>query len=562
MDSNGTRVKHEDAARNTLTSLNNRNPPGKGLTRGGAYLARPLTAATAATRGGSNRIGKTMTSHHPFESLRFRNRILASVAAVALVTAGAIGEGVLAQHSSALAAAVPTAGLTGQGIPSFAPLIDRVKPAVVSVKVKFVRQSDQSDQSSSSELFGERFDNLPSEIQKFFKQFGQGNIPVNPQSAVWGEGSGFFISSDGYIVTNSHVVQDAKSVTVTMDDGKILDAKVVGTDPKTDVALLKVNQPGNFPYVAFANEPPKIGDWVVAIGNPYGLGGTVTAGIISAKGRDIGDGPYDRFLQIDAPINKGNSGGPTFNEEGQVVGVNTAIYSPSGGSVGIGFAIPSGTVERVVTALEHGGVVERGYIGVQIQPVGPDIAEALGLKNATGAIVDQTMPGTPAAEAGVQPGDVITKVNSQDIKDAGDLTQTIGQMKPGDKVELTLLRSGAEKTVNLTLASQKSEKTASANKPTPAVGAELGLQLAPAREVDGAGQNGVAIVGVDPKSAAAEKGLSTGDVILDLAGKPVSTPQDVKSGIASAQNEGKTAVLMRIQTANGDRFVAFSLPKA
>ena len=257
-------------------------------------------------------------------------------------------------------------------------------------------------------------------------------------------------------------MQDAKSVTVTMDDGKVLDAKVVGTDPKTDVALLKVDQPGDYPYVTFAKETPKIGDWVVAIGNPYGLGGTVTAGIISAKGRDIGDGPYDRFLQIDAPINKGNSGGPTFNEEGQVVGVNTAIYSPSGGSVGIGFAIPSGTVERVVDALEHGGVVQRGYLGVEIQPVGPDIAEALGLKSANGAIVDKTMPGTPAADAGLKPGDVITKVNGQEVKDAGDLTREIGEMKPGDKVELTYLRDGAEKTVSVTLAQQKPRRRRSA----------------------------------------------------------------------------------------------------
>ena len=184
-----------------------------------------------------------------------------------------------------------------------------------------------------------------------------------------GEGSGFFISADGYIVTNNHVVDHAKTVTVTTQDGKTLDAKVVGTDPKTDLALIKVNEAGDYPFVAFSKETPRIGDWVVAIGNPYGLGGTVTAGIVSAEGRDIGDGPYDRFLQIDAPINRGNSGGPTFNMKGEVVGVNTAIYSPSGGSVGIGFAIPSTTADSVIGALEHGGVVPRGYLGVNIQPV-------------------------------------------------------------------------------------------------------------------------------------------------------------------------------------------------
>ena len=228
-----------------------------------------------------------------------------------------------------------------------------------------------------------------------------------------GEGSGFFVSADGYIVTNNHVVQKAKTVTVTTQDGKTLDAKVVGTDPKTDLALIKVNESGDYPFVAFSKEQPRIGDWVVAIGNPYGLGGTVTAGIISAEGRDIGDGPYDRFLQIDAPINRGNSGGPTFNMKGEVVGVNTAIYSPSGGSVGIGFAIPATTVDSVIGALEHGGIVPRGYLGVNIQPVTPEMAESLGMKTAKGAIVAEAMPGTPAAEAGLKAGDVITKLNGQ-----------------------------------------------------------------------------------------------------------------------------------------------------
>ena len=388
---------------------------------------------------------------------RGRNRILASVAVLALATAGAIGEGALTDTHFARAADVstPTAqGPQADTLPSFAPLIARVKPAVVSVKVKIVH-----DGTADGAALGD----LPPEIQQFFRRFGEQNgAPANPRPIIMGEGSGFFISHDGYIVTNNHVVQDSKAVTVTMDDGKVLDAKVIGTDPKTDLALLKVEQPGDYPYVTLAKGTPQIGDWVVAIGNPYGLGGTVTAGIISAKGRDIGDGPYDRFLQIDAPINKGNSGGPAFNEQGQVVGVNTAIYSPSGGSVGIGFAIPASTVDRVVAALEHGGVVERGYLGVQIQPVGPDIAEALELKTTEGAIVDRAMPGTPAAEAGLQAGDVITKVNGQEVKDAGDLTREIGSMKPGEKIDLSYLRNGAEQTADVTLAPQKNEKVANA----------------------------------------------------------------------------------------------------
>jgi len=378
-----------------------------------------------------------------------------------------------------------------------------------------------------------------------------------------GEGSGFFISADGYIVTNNHVVDHAKSVTVTTQDGKTLDAKVVGTDPKTDLALLKVNEAGDYPFVAFSKETPRIGDWVVAIGNPYGLGGTVTAGIISAEGRDIGDGPYDRFLQIDAPINRGNSGGPTFNMKGEVVGVNTAIYSPSGGSVGIGFAIPSTTADTVISALEHGGVVPRGYLGVNIQPVTTEMADSMGMKSAAGAIVDEAMPGTPAAEAGLKPGDVITKLNGKEVKDAADLTMRIGSFKPGDKVELTYMRAGAEKTAQVTLADQKNETVAKADgSQAKEQGATLGIQIAPAKEVAGSGDKGVAIVGVDPNGTAASQGLTVGDVILDVAGKPVSTPQDVKSGIESMKSQGKKAVMMRIQTADGARFVAVPFPKA
>ena len=493
----------------------------------------------------------------PSSFSRGRNRILASAAVLALAAAGALGEGALTAPHSASAANVSTpAGQSSQAelLPSFAPLIARVKPAVVSVKVKIVQDGDADSALSD----------LPPEIQQFLKRFGEQNgAPTNPRSIIMGEGSGFFISKDGYIVTNYHVVQKSKNVTITMDNGKVLDAKVVGTDPKTDLALLKVDESGDYPYVTLAKGAPQIGDWVVAIGNPYGLGGTVTAGIISAKGRDIGDGPYDRFLQIDAPINKGNSGGPAFNEEGQVVGVNTAIYSPSGGSVGIGFAIPATTVDRVVTALEHGGVVERGYLGVEIQPVGPDIAEALGLKKAEGAIVDRAMPGTPAAEAGIQPGDIITKANGQDVKDAGDLTREIGGMKPGEKIQLSFLRNGAEQTADVTLAPQKNEKLASSESSAPEQATGFGLQLAPAHEVEGPNHKGVAITGVDPTGAAAQKGLAVGDVILDVSGKSVSTPRDVKSEINAAKQEGKKAVLMRVQTASGnDRFVAFSFPKA
>ncbi len=489
-----------------------------------------------------------------------RSTVLASVAVAALAAAGAFADSALTTSHSAHAAPVVTSDLNQQGTPSFATLIERVKPAVVSVRVKIA--------NASSEDNGVQMDNLPPEIQQFLKRFGgsggMNGMQQQHSQPMIGEGSGFFVSADGYIVTNNHVVQNAKTVSVTMDNGKTLDAKVVGTDPKTDVAVIKVNEPGDYPFVSFAKEMPRIGDWVVAIGNPYGLGGTVTAGIVSAEGRDIGDGPYDRFLQIDAPINRGNSGGPTFNMQGQVVGMNTAIYSPSGGSVGIGFAIPASTVSTVEAALEHGGSIARGYLGVEIQPVSQDIAENLGLKSAAGAIVDKVMPGTPAAEAGLKTGDVITKLNGKNIAEASDLTLQVGMLKPGEKVQLTYIRDGAEKTAEATLAPQKAEKTASADeltndKATPA----LGIKLAPAGEVAGSGDKGVAIVGVDPDGAAAEQGLSAGQVILDVAGKPVSTPQEVKSEVANAKSQGKKSVLMRIQTADGNsRFVAVPFPKA
>ncbi len=484
-----------------------------------------------------------------------RNTILASVAVAALGVAGVLGGNALAPTHPAYAAAVSTADLP-QNAPSFAPLIDRVKASVVSVKVKIA--ADRRRRRGRIQPDGQSSPRNPEVLQAVrrsaeWRRRAQGKHPM-----MMGEGSGFFVSADGYIVTNNHVVQKAKTVSVTTQDGKTLDAKVVGTDPKTDLALIKVNESGDYPFVAFSKEQPRIGDWVVAIGNPYGLGGTVTAGIISAEGRDIGDGPYDRFLQIDAPINRGNSGGPTFNMKGEVVGVNTAIYSPSGGSVGIGFAIPATTVDSVIGALEHGGIVPRGYLGVNIQPVTAEMAESMGMKTAKGAIVAEAMPGTPAAEAGLKAGDVITKLNGQVVDDASDLTRRIGSFKPSDKVELTYMRDGAEKTAQITLADQKNETVAKADGSQAKDQGALGIQIAPAKD----GDKGVAIVGVDPNGTAAEQGLAEGDIILDVAGKPVSSPADVKAGIASAKSQGKKAVMMRIQTADGARFVAVPFPKA
>ena len=408
-------------------------------------------------------------------------------------------------------------------------------------------------------------------LDRFFRQFGfrQFGLPdgmpnggMMPRSRpVNAEGSGFFISADGYAVTNNHVVDHAKTVQVVTDDGKILSAKVIGTDPKTDVALIKV-EGNDFPFVKFSDRDPRIGDWVIAVGNPFGLGGTVTAGVVSARGRDIGSGPYDDYIQIDAPVNKGNSGGPSFDVNGNVIGVNTAIFSPSGGSVGIGFDIPAETVKTVVAQLKESGHVTRGWVGVQIQAVTPDIASSLGLKKAEGAIVDEPQPDSPAAKAGIMSGDVITTLDANAVKDSHTLARTIGAMAPGTSVKLGVLRNGSEKTVTLTLGTLPDERQANAapqglDNGTP----RLGLTLAPANAV-GAGNQGVAVTAVDPAGPAAERGMQSGDVILDVAGKTVSNPSDVTKEIADLHKAGKKTVLMRVKSGHATKFVAIPFGNA
>jgi serine protease Do len=363
-------------------------------------------------------------------------------------------------------------------------------------------------------------------------------------------------------VTNYHVVDHAKSVQVTTDDGTIYTAKVIGTDKKTDLALIKVDGKKDFTYVKFADQPPRVGDWVVAVGNPFGLGGTVTAGIVSARGRDIGAGPYDDYIQIDAPINKGNSGGPAFDMSGNVIGVNSAIYSPSGGSVGIGFDIPAGTAKLVVTQLKDKGYITRGWLGVQVQPVTADIADSLGLKQARGAIVDNPQDGSPAAKAGIQAGDVITSVDGKDVKDSRGLARTISMMAPGSQVKLDILHKGETKTLTLALGEMPNDHQANAeaSSKTATGTPHLGLRLAPAGEVDGAGEKGVVVTAIDPDGPAAEH-LQTGDVILNVGGKTVSNTADVRSALKEAAASGKHSVLMRVKTSDTTRFVAVPLAK-
>ena len=365
-------------------------------------------------------------------------------------------------------------------------------------------------------------------------------------------------------MTNNHVVDKADTVEITTDEGKTYSAKVIGTDSRTDLALIKVEGHSDFPHVVFADHAPRIGDWVLAVGNPFGLGGTVTAGIVSARGRDIGAGPYDDFIQIDAPVNKGNSGGPTFDVDGNVIGVNTAIFSPSGGSVGIAFAIPASTVNSVVAQLKDRGSVTRGWIGVQIQPVTAEIADSIGLKKAEGALVADPQANGPAVKAGIEAGDVITAVNGTSVRDARDLARQIGSMAPGATANLSVWRKGAEKSFSIVLGELPNQREAHAMTPDSSAPSgsnlpRLGLTLAPAGQVAGSGSEGVVITKVDPDGIASEHGLQTGDVILDVSGKKVANPADVRTALSEAQKDGKRSILMRVKSGDGSKFVALRL---
>lgn len=444
---------------------------------------------------------------------------------------------------------------------SFADMVERVQPAVVSIRVK----TDQTVASGIQQFLPPGM-SPDSPFYDFFRRFGAPGERDGKPAHRYGValGSGFFISGDGYVVTNNHVVEDATDVTVLTKDGKEHPAKVIGTDPKTDLALVKVSDGGDYPHVSFAEKESRVGDWVVAVGNPFGLGGTVTAGIVSARGRDIGAGPYDDFLQIDAPINKGNSGGPTFNLGGEVIGVNTAIYSPSGGSVGIGFAIPAQTAQSVVKSLMDHGKVVRGWLGVQIQPVTEDVAASIGLDKPHGALVTEPQADSPAAKAGIKAGDAILSVNGQDVEDSKDLARKIAAYPPKTTVDLTILRDGKQSDVKVDLGEMPNDKQLAAAGRTTDEGHtaldDFGLSLASASSVD-AGDKGVAITDVDPNGKAAEKGLKPGDIILAVGNSAVDTPRQVIDEINTAEKDGKKAVLLRIQSGDNIRFVALPLKK-
>jgi serine protease Do len=355
-------------------------------------------------------------------------------------------------------------------------------------------------------------------------------------------------------------VKDAEEVLVKTADGKEYKADVVGTDSKTDLALLKIKGDGNFAHVKFADKEARVGDWVIAVGNPFGLGGTVTTGIVSARGRDIGAGPYDDFLQIDAPINRGNSGGPAFNLNGEVVGVNTAIFAPGGGgSVGIGFAIPASIARDIVQTLRDNGKVTRGWLGVQIQPVTDEIAESMRLSGAKGALVSDVTDNSPAARAGVKTGDTVVSVNGTEILEPKDLARRIAQIKPGEPVDLTVIRDGKQTTLSVEIGTMPNDLDASkapSVTPVPASLSSLGLSL----EQDPSGE-GVTIRAVEPGSAAEEKGLRVGDTILQLNGHDVRNVDAFKRELDTASKSGQKKVLMLVRTGDRQRFVAMAVEK-
>jgi serine protease Do len=445
------------------------------------------------------------------------------------------------QQPAAISPAAPA-----RTVPDFADLVARVSPAVVSITTHMATTPASSE-------------GIPT-------PFGL-MIPQRPH-VVEARGSGFIIDANGTVVTNNHVVKGGKTVSVTLSDGTELPAKVVGTDPRTDLAVLKVDAGHKLPFIELGNSAKvRPGEWVIAVGNPFGLGGTVTAGIVSALGRDIGSGPYDSFIQIDAPINQGNSGGPLFTQDGRVVGVNSAILSPTGGSVGIGFAIPSDMVRSVVADLEAHGHVTRGYLGVEAQPIRPAMARGLNLPKedvgAGGALVASIEPNSPAAKAGLQPGDVIRSVEGQKISSPHDLAVDVAGMKPGTQAKVDVLRDGHDQTVTVALAELPNKNPASNNEQNMAregVGVAL-TRLTPELrdQLDlPAHTNGAVVAEVKPGSPADQAGIQQGDVIVGVGNKAVGGPNEAVAAIRKSANSDQ-AVALRIIRDGHPAFVAIDL---
>jgi serine protease Do len=447
---------------------------------------------------------------------------------------------------------------------SFADLVERVSPAVVTI-----RSETMSTQADGDD------DNVPAPFRDFFNQFGQGQRPQAPHKAI-SAGSGFIIDKAGFVVTNNHVIDASKKITVTLPDKREFTAKLVGTDPSTDIALLKITSDKPLPIVEFGDDKRlRVGDWVVAVGNPYGLSNSVTAGIVSSIGRDIGETSqqYTNFIQIDAPINRGNSGGPTFDLRGQVIGMNSMIFSPSGGSIGIGFAIPASLIHDIVAQLKEHGHVTRGWLGVEIQSVTPEIASSLGLKDNKGAIVANVVPGGPAAKGGFEQGDVVTAIDGQALEDSRDLTRRVAGVTAGHTTTFSVNRQGKPIQLKVTIGQRPDDKLA-ANMPAGipssggAAASAMGLGLSSltpeARRAYNLGEDvaGVVITKVDPDSDAADKGLQPGDVVLRVGNRIVRTPTDFQTGVAEAKKGGRSSVLLLVaHSQGGTGFVAIDIDK-
>ena len=492
-------------------------------------------------------------------------RDLRRLAAIAVVGAGLVGIGIAEHAGPAVAQFKP--GTPAETL-SFADIVDRVKPAVVSISTtNEVKVADRKGAPGGPG--GRPFEGIPGlpddhPLNEFFKNMPQGPggggnpMQQRPRQAA---GSGFVVSSDGYIVTNNHVVDGATKVKVSFDDQEEIDAKIVGTDSRTDLALLKIEPKKPLTVLKFAAKTPRVGEWVLAVGNPFGLGGTVTAGIVSALARNIG-GPYD-YMQIDAAVNHGNSGGPTFNLEGDVVGVNTAIYSPTGGNVGIAFAVPAETVKRVVEQLEKGGTVSRGWLGVKIQNIDKDLAGSLGLKEPKGAIVSEVMKDGPAAEAGLKVEDAILSIDNKLIEDSRDLARTIADLPAKATVDVKVWRNKAEQSVKVKLGTYPNtaateEGTTEPEEPNKDLGGNVDLKQLGLSVKSGPTKD-VIISDVDPNSDAALKGIKEGDIVLKAGNETVSSPQDVAKAVKKAQDDGLPAVMFHIKR-GGDQTVLVAIP--
>ena len=440
---------------------------------------------------------------------------------------------------------------------SFAPLVKEVSPAVVNIAAS--RQVAGRDGPQSGAI-------APgSPMEEFLRRFGAPlpprDRPGAPPRRTTAQGSGFVIDPAGYIVTNNHVAGEATDIAVTFADGRQIKARLVGRDDKTDLALLKVETDAPLPAVAWGDSDAlQVGDWVLAVGNPFGLGGTVTAGIVSARGRDIQAGPYDDFLQLDAPINQGNSGGPAFDMKGAVIGVNTAIYSPNGGSVGIGFAIPSAIARPVVEDLRARGRVERGWIGVAVQPLVPEIALGLGLQaTQDGALVAQVEPGSPAAMGGLRQGDVVVGVDGKPVNRLRELPRAIAATKPGASATLDILRRGAAMQVTLRVGATPQAERAAADEPAGLAFAPLTAELRARLDLP-AEARGTAIAQVREGSVAQRAGLAPGDIVVEVGGEKVESPEQAARAIAAARARHAASVLLLVDRHGAERYVALRLP--